>query len=81
VSNFAFETVVSEEPWLEDRIVVAGIPVSIKFEFSAIEVIVEGDMDGAMATALAEDIKAGVEAETGRPCVLERYEGDRRPVR
>jgi len=71
--RFEYETVVSEEFSLEDRIVVAGIPVSIRVECFAIEVIVEGDMGGAMATALAEDIKAGVEAETGRPCVLEKY--------
>ena len=71
--HFEYETVLSEEFSLEDRIVVAGIPVSIKVEPFSIAIIVEGDMDEAMAMALAEDIKEGVEADTGRPCALERY--------
>ncbi len=79
--NFEYEAVVSEESSLADRIVVAGIPVSIRIECFTIEVVIEGDMDYSMATAIAEDIRAGVEAETERPCLLERYEANRGLVR
>ncbi|MFO0953118.1 MAG: hypothetical protein U0835_18585 [Isosphaeraceae bacterium] len=67
-----FEVVASGDFTPEERLVVAGVPVSIKFEAFAIEVVVEGELDEAAEAALLEDIKAGVESETGRPLVLER---------
>ena len=42
---------------IDQRIIVAGIPVSIKIGPFAIEIVVEGEMDEAMATELAEDIR------------------------
>ena len=69
--KYEYETVYREEDSPEERIYVAGVPVSIKIETSSIEVVIEGEMDGAMATALVEDIKASVEADTGRPCVVQ----------
>jgi hypothetical protein len=71
--GFRYETVWSDEPSLDDRIIVAGIPVSIRLRAFAIEIVVEGEMDEAMANELAEDIKEGVEADTGRECVLKRW--------
>jgi hypothetical protein len=71
--SFAYEVVWADEPTPDERIIVAGIPVSITIEAFSIEVIVEGEMDRAMANRLAEDIKEGVEADTGRPCVVEDY--------
>lgn len=51
----------------------AGIPVAVSFTARGIELIVEGDIDEATADALAENVKASVEADTGRPCVLIKY--------
>jgi hypothetical protein len=63
----------SEEPEypLVHRLVVAGITVSIEMSRS-IEILVEGDMDEALAEALARDVKESVEDDTGRPCLLRR---------
>jgi hypothetical protein len=72
--NFRYETVWSDEPSLEDRILVAGIPVSIKMGPFSIEIVVEGEMDEAMADELAQDIREGVEADTGRRCFLKKYD-------
>lgn len=71
--SFEYETVYSEEFSLEDRITVDGIEVSIKVEFWVIEVVIEGEMDEAKANALVHDIKEGVEADTGRSCVVTTY--------
>ena len=71
--DFEYETVSCDEYSPEERIYVAGVPVSIKMESFSIEVVIEGEMDGAMATALVEDVKASVEADTGRPCVVKAY--------
>lgn len=68
--HFEYETIYSEEFSLEERIFVAGVPVSITMAGFSIEVVIEGEMDEPMATALVEDIKASVEADTGRPCVV-----------
>ena len=48
--SVAYETIWSDEPSLDERIIVAGIPVSIKMEAFSIEVIIEGEMDEDMAT-------------------------------
>lgn len=71
--SFAYETIWSDEPTPDDRILVAGVPVSIKTSGSSIEIIVEGEMDEVMANKIAEDIKESVEADTGRPCILKSY--------
>jgi hypothetical protein len=71
--NFEYETVWTEELQLDEQFFVAGIAVTVKFQAFFVEIIVEGDMDETMADALAEDIKEGVEADTGRPCVVEKY--------
>jgi len=52
---------------------VAGIPVVVEFKDSQIELIVEGDMDEALADAVAEAVRANVEADVGRPCVLTKH--------
>ncbi len=70
--RLAYETVWTDGPSLDTRILVTGIPVSIAMEASSIEVIIEGDMDPALANDLAQDIKDGIEADTGQPCTLHR---------
>ncbi len=72
--HFAYETVSSEAFSLEDRIEVAGIPVSIKVESFSIEIVIEGEMEEARAAALVEDIKESIEADTGLRCVIKSYE-------
>lgn len=52
-----YETVWSDESSLDERILVAGIPVTIRIETFSIEVVIEGKMDEDMANALAEDIR------------------------
>jgi hypothetical protein len=71
--SFEYESVFSEEFSLEDRITVDGIDVSIKVEPFAIEVMIEGNMDETKANALVQDIREGVEADTGRSCVVKSY--------
>jgi hypothetical protein len=71
--KFAYDTIWSDEPSLDDRILVSGIPVSIKMEAFSIEIVIEGEMNEDMANALAEDIREGVEADTGRQCVVQKY--------
>jgi hypothetical protein len=68
--HIAYETVFSEEFSLEDRIEVAGIPVSMKVEAFSIEIVIEGQMEETKAAALVEDIKESIEADTGLKCVL-----------
>jgi hypothetical protein len=72
-STWTDPSIWSDEPSLDDRIIVAGIPVSIKVDAFSIEIVIEGEMDEDAANAIAEDIKEGVEADTGRPCVVQRY--------
>jgi hypothetical protein len=71
--SFAYETTWSDEPSIDERILVTGFPVTIKMSAFHIDIVIEGEMDEDMANALAEDIKGGVEADTGRRCVLRRY--------
>lgn len=71
--SFEYETVYWEEYSPEDRIIVDGIQVSIKVESFAIEVMIEGEMDEAKANALVQDIREGIEADIGRPCVVKNY--------
>ncbi len=71
--SFAYETVASDDPTLGERIIVAGIPVSIQMSAFFVEIVVEGEMNAAMADELAEDIKESIEADTGRKCILESY--------
>ena len=63
----------SEEFSLEDRVVVAGVPVSIKLSSCSIEIVIEGNMDEGMAASLVQDIKEGVEAHTGLSLVLKNH--------
>ncbi len=69
-----YETIFSEEFSLEDRIVVAGIPVSIKVAAFSVEIVIEGQMEEAKAVALVRDIKENIEADTRLPCVLTSYQ-------
>ena len=73
--HFEYEPIDCGEFSLKQRISVAGVPVLISMEGSGIEVVIEGEMDQALATALVEDIKASVEADTGRPFVLKTVSG------
>jgi hypothetical protein len=68
-----YEPVFSEEYSREDRIIVAGIPVSIEVACFSVEIVIEGQMEEAMAFALVRDIKESIEAETGLSCVLTSY--------
>jgi hypothetical protein len=52
---------------------VDGIDVSIKVEPYSFEVMIEGNMDETKANALVQDIREGVEADTGRSCVVKSY--------
>lgn len=70
--NFEYEVVDLGKLTPDEKIVVAGIPISITFELFSIGIIVEGEMDEEMASAIAKDIRDRIEAETGRPCELER---------
>jgi hypothetical protein len=71
--QFEYETVFSEVFSVEDRIVVAGITVSIKVASFSVEIVIEGQMEEAKAVALVRDIKESIEADTGLPCVLKSY--------
>ncbi len=71
--HFEYETVFSEQFSQEERIVVAGIPVSIKVECFSVEIVIEGQMEEAQAVALVQDIKESIEADTGLRCVLKSY--------
>jgi hypothetical protein len=68
-----YEPVFSEEYSREDRIVVAGIPVSIEVACFSVEIVIEGPMEEARAFALVRDINESIEAETGLSCVLKSY--------
>lgn len=71
--RFASETVWSDEPSIEERFLVEDTPVNVAFKTFGIEIVIEGDMGEATAQALVEDIKDGIEAETGRPCVVREH--------
>ena len=71
--SFEYESIYSEDYSPEERFTVDGIDISIKFASSAIEIMIEGDMDEAKANALIQDIKGSVEADTGRTCVVKNY--------
>jgi hypothetical protein len=53
------------------RVIVAGVPVSLTVGVQYIEVVVEGDMPGALSAQLAEEIRANAEAAVQRRCILE----------
>ena len=72
--HFSYKTVLTEDYSPEDRIVVEGIPVSIKVASFSVEIVIEGDMDEAMAVAIVQDIKEGIEADTGLSLSLEGYD-------
>lgn len=69
--NHEYESVYSEEFSPQERIFVAGVPVSITVSSFTVDVVIEGPMGEAMAVALARDIKESIEADTGVPCRLE----------
>jgi hypothetical protein len=71
--SFEYEAVYSDEFSREDRITIDGIEVCIEITAFAIEVMIEGEMDESKANALVQDIKEGVEADTGRPYALKTY--------
>lgn len=71
--HFGYESVLSEGYSPEDRIVVGGVPVSIRVASFSVEIIIEGDMDEALAVAIVQDIKEGIEADTGLSLKLESY--------
>jgi len=53
------------------RVIVAGVPVSLTVGVQYIEVVVEGDMPGALSAKIAEEIRANTEAAVQRRCILE----------
>ncbi|WP_337176902.1 hypothetical protein [Paludisphaera sp.] len=57
-----------------DRLLVEGVPTSINLDLFAIEIVIEGDMDEALADAIVRDIRENVEEEVGRPCLVEKYD-------
>jgi hypothetical protein len=57
----------------DGRFIVAGIPVVVSMKGSEIELVIEGDMNEALADAVAEAVRASVEADVGRACVLTKY--------
>ncbi|WP_165220549.1 hypothetical protein [Aquisphaera insulae] len=61
----------SLDPHQGARITVDGVPVSIGNDAGGIEIIVEGDLGGDGAEALAREILRRVEADCGRSCILE----------
>lgn len=72
--GIAYETEWNDDEPSEDaRFVVAGIPVAVSFTALGIELIVEGDMDEALADALAEDVRGNIEADIGRRCILTKH--------
>ena len=68
--RFEYEGTYSDEFSLEDRIIVAGIPVSIKVATFGVEIVIEGWMEEGKALALASDISEGIEADPGLSCVI-----------
>jgi hypothetical protein len=54
------------------RVIVAGVPVSLTVGVQYIEVVVEGDMPGALSAQIAEEIRANTEAAVQRRCILEQ---------
>jgi hypothetical protein len=61
----------TDDDWKGVRIVVDGIPVSIRLEGGEIEIIVEGKMTEELSQRLAEDLRSNLEATTGCRCVLD----------
>jgi hypothetical protein len=57
--------------WNRIRFEVGGVTVSVTVDVAAIEVIVQGDTPDRVAARVAEEVRAGAESATGRPCVLE----------
>ncbi len=71
--HFAYETIWPDGPSIEERFLVEDTPVTVAFAVFGIEVVIEGDMPEATAQAIVEDIKEGIEADTGRPCVVRKH--------
>ncbi len=63
--------VVPCEEWNGVRIVVDGIPVSLRVGVSFIDVIVEGDLPFEKSHQVAEEVRSNAEAAIGRRCVME----------
>ncbi len=59
------------EDWNGVRIVVDGIPVSLKVGVSSVEVIVEGDLPAEKSKRLAEEVRMKTEAIVGNRCIAE----------
>lgn len=68
------ENLLDEDVKHEDRLLVEGVPMSIDLRALAIEIVIEGDMDEALADAIVRDIRENVEEEVGRPCLVEKYD-------
>jgi hypothetical protein len=53
-----------------ERIVVDGIPLTLKVGVSAIEVIVEGDLPAGKKQAIANEVRMKTEAIVGGRCIV-----------
>jgi hypothetical protein len=54
------------------RFIVAGVPVSLTVGVKYIEIVVEGDMPGALSARIAEEVRVNTEAAIQRQCILEQ---------
>ena len=59
------------DEWNGARIVVDGIPVSLKVGVSAIELIVEGDLPAEKSKRLVDEVRMKAEAIVGTRCIVE----------
>lgn len=59
------------EEWNGARIIVAGVPVSLRVGVSFIDLIIEGDLPTETCESLAEKIRRSAEVATGSRCVFD----------
>ncbi len=57
---------------MEHQITISGVPVTIKLDVDAVDLLIEGDMPDGRADALVAEIRSNIESETGRPCTVTR---------
>jgi hypothetical protein len=59
------------EEWNRTRIVIDGVPVSLRVGVSFIDVIIEGNLPPEISQRLAEEVRVNAEAIVGSRCVVE----------
>jgi hypothetical protein len=64
-------TIVPCEGKEDARVILAGVPVSLRIGVKYIEVVIEGDMSEALAARFATEICTNTEAAIQRKCILE----------